>query len=207
MESILHDAVTTIDPSYITRGMGYEEYRRLIDSLLIVGRSTAQSDSEKLAAYSRLNVARMNRLDKTTIILPEVAATLHHVTSAQTWAVLTEGWCGDAAQIIPVLHRMSVENPLITLKLLLRDENTALMDQFLANGKSRSIPKLIALNSQGEVLFTFGPRPAALQQLFYERTAAGIPAEKVKEEVHAWYAADKTSSIQLEIRDLLQGVL
>src|SRR5215216_6981695 len=84
-----------IDPSYAERGMSYDEYRRLINAFIIIGKSTAKKDSENLLEYSKLNVARMNRIDKTTEIIPELKDAVEQIDFPQTWLVLTEGWCGD----------------------------------------------------------------------------------------------------------------
>lgn len=196
-----------VDPAYREQGMTYEEYRRLIDALIMVGRSTAHHESANLLEYSKLNVVRMKRLDKTLELLPELQQVVEQVSSPQTWLVLTEGWCGDAAQIIPVLHKIEQLNPNITLRMLLRDAHPELMDAFLTNGRSRSIPKLIALNAQSEVLFTFGPRPTVLQELFYHMKANAMGNDAVKEEIHRWYAQDKTFTTQQELLVLLKDAV
>lgn len=197
----------TVDPAYRDKGMTYEEYRRLIDALIMVGRSTAHHESANLLEYSKLNVARMNRLDKTIELLPALQQVVQQVTAPQTWLVLTEGWCGDAAQIIPVLHKIALLNPNISLRLLLRDEHPDLMDAYLTQGRSRSIPKLIVLNDQSEELFTFGPRPTVLQELFYHMKANAMSNDAIKEEIHRWYAQDKTVSTQQELLQLLQAAI
>ena len=109
----------SVDQSYIDSAMSYEEYRRLIDAFIIVGKSTAKNESESLLEYSKLNVVRMNRLDKSIEINPELLALIQTVHTPQTWLVLTEGWCGDAAQIIPLFHKLEQLNPNIQLRLLL----------------------------------------------------------------------------------------
>lgn len=197
----------TVDSSYIENAMGYEEYRRLIDAFIIVGKSTSKHESANLLEYSKLNVVRMNRLDKTIEIIPELEEIIRNIHMPQTWLVLTEGWCGDAAQIIPVFHKLEELNPNIKLRLLLRDENLELMDQYLTNGKSRSIPKLITLDQNNAELFNFGPRPTVLQEMFYHMRANAVSAEVIKEETHKWYAKDKTISTQKEILALLKESL
>ena len=62
-----------------------------------------------------------------------------------TLLVLAEGWCGDAAQILPVINKIAEYSSLIDLKVVCRDENPELMDQFLTNG-SKSIPKVIIID-------------------------------------------------------------
>ena len=195
-----------VSEKYTDRGMYYDEYRRLIDAFLMVGKSTAKKESESLVEYSKLNVVRMNRLDKTTAIIPELEERIRTITAPQTWLILTEGWCGDAAQIIPVLQKMTALNNHIQLKCLLRDENLELMDQYLTNGTSRSIPKLVVLDENNNELFSWGPRPAALQELYYHMKANAMNNDVIKEEIHKWYAKDKTVSIQKDILALLENI-
>jgi len=194
----------SIDESYVAKGMGYDEYRRLINAFIIIGKSTAKKDSENLLEYSKLNVARLNRLDKTIEIIPELREAVEQVLSPQTWLVLTEGWCGDAAQIAPVFDKIAQLNSNIELKFLLRDETPELMNWYLTNGKSRSIPKLIALDENLEELFNWGPRPKVLQEMFYHMRANAINNDTIKEEMHKWYAWDKTITTQKEILELLK---
>ena len=196
----------TVDGSYAKKGMDYEEYRRLIDAMIIVGKSTAKNDSETLLEYSKLNVVRMKRLDKTVEIIPELKETVQGISAPQTWLVITEGWCGDAAQIIPVLNKIAELNSNIQLRFLLRDENLELMDQYLTNGRSMSIPKVIVLNEHNEELFNFGPRPSVLQEMFYHLKANAMTNDAVKEEIHKWYAKDKTVTTQRELAALLDHI-
>jgi hypothetical protein len=194
----------SIDESYVAKGMDYDEYRRLINAFIIIGKSTAKKDSENLLEYSKLNVARMNRIDKTIEIIPELREAVGQIISPQTWLVLTEGWCGDAAQIVPVFDKIEQLNSNIELKFLLRDENPELMSWYLTNGKSRSIPKLIAIDENFEELFNWGPRPKVLQEMFYHMRANAIDNDTVKKEMHKWYADDKTITTQKEILKLLK---
>jgi hypothetical protein len=153
--------------------------------------------------YSQLNVQRMHRVEKTIQILPEVKEGMLAVTRPQTWLVLTEGWCGDASQSLPVIKALADLNPNIRMRILLRDDNPELIDRYLTNGISRSIPKLIALDpATGAELFTWGPRPIALQESFYGMRSEGLPFDVIKEELQRWYNADKTVSIQRELAAL-----
>ena len=208
MEAVINEAIRNhVSTTYTDRGMYYDEYRRLIDAFLMVGKSTAKRESESLVEYSKLNVVRMNRLDKTTEIIPELQERISEISALQTWLVLTEGWCGDAAQIVPVLNKIAELNNNIQLKLLLRDEHLELMSKYLTNGKSQSIPKLVVLDEHNNELFNWGPRPQALQELFYHMKANALNNDSIKEEIHKWYAKDKTISIQKDLLALLQDAL
>ncbi|MES1250355.1 MAG: thioredoxin family protein [Chitinophaga rupis] len=196
----------TVAPLYLEKAMSYEAYKQLVDELLAAGKATGTHHSEAYLHYSHLNQQRIHRLEKTTVLLPDVKEQILSIRKPQTWLVLTEGWCGDAAQSLPVMHLLTQLNPLLRLRLLLRDENLELMDQYLTNGVSRSIPKLIAVDTDSlAILFTWGPRPAVLQELFYKWKADGIVYDVIKEEFQRWYNTDKTISIQREIAGLASG--
>jgi hypothetical protein len=77
-----------------------------------------------------LNDKRMKRLDKTTKLTEEAVADIKSYNGDVTWLVLTESWCGDAAQTMPVINKVAELNDNITFKVLLRDENEALMNEF-----------------------------------------------------------------------------
>jgi hypothetical protein len=193
-----------IEPAWLAKAITYEQYKTLVDDLLAAGKATGPIQSEALVHYSQLNQQRMHRLEKTMQLIPAVKDQLLGIGRRQTWLVLTEGWCGDAAQSLPVMQALASLNPMISLRLLLRDDNSALMDRYLTNGVSRSIPKLIALDPlTGEELFTWGPRPKALQESFLEMRASGLPYEGIKEALQHWYNKDKTVTIQRELAALV----
>ena len=189
-----------IEPAYLEKAITYETYTALIADLLAEGRTTGPDQSEAMVHYTQLNQQRMHRLDKVTEVLPLADTLIRSITLPQTWLVLTEAWCGDAAQSIPVMHALAALNPLIELKFLFRDENLPLMDRYLTNGVSRSIPKLIGVDTTTlEELFTWGPRPAPLQAVFLQMKADGVEYHQVKEELQRWYNKDKTVTIQQEL--------
>lgn len=195
-----------IDPEYLQKAMTYEAYKAMIAELLVAGKATGPDQSAAMVHYSELNMQRMHRLEKTTELLPAVKQEMSGIGNSQVWLVLTEGWCGDAAQSLPVMKALADLNPVISLRLLLRDENLALMDRYLTGGVSRSIPKLIALDPiTGEELFTWGPRPAPLQESFLGMRSEGLPHDVIKEELQRWYNKDKTTTIQQELVALAIG--
>jgi hypothetical protein len=197
-----------VEASYIEKAIPYKAYIQEMDELLARGQTTGPNQSEAFIHYSQLNQQRMRRLGKTTVILAAAEKAMRSIRSPQIWLVLTEAWCGDAAQSLPILHMLASLNPLIDLRLLLRDENPDLMDRYLTNGISRSIPKLIALDkTTRQELFTWGPRPAPLQELFYRMKAEGMADHPIKEELQRWYNTDKTVTIQKEIAALASATL
>lgn len=121
------------------------------------------------------------------------------------WLVITEAWCGDAAQNIPVIAKIAEINSNIELKFILRGENLVVMDTYLTNG-GRSIPKLICLDSQTlEELGTWGPRPVIAQKRFMkDKTDPDVSHEEMVKNNQLWYLQDKTLSIQNEFLELIK---
>ncbi|WP_272151633.1 thioredoxin family protein [Tenacibaculum aiptasiae] len=190
--------------SSLQKAISYSEYRILVKDLLEQGKSTGLTQSDALLNYSLLNDKRMKRLDKTIKISEETIAKVKDVKEPQTWLVLTEGWCGDAAQNLPVINKIAEENPNIQLKLVLRDENLELMDKFLTNG-GRSIPKLIALDKENEVVDTWGPRPSVATKMVADyKTEHGSLDADFKKDLQVWYNKNKGNNVQEDILTLLK---
>ena len=113
----------------LAKATSYQEYRTVVQTLAEVGKSTGESQTEDLANYTKLNDRRMKRLDKTTKLTEEAIAKVKAYRGDVTWLVLTESWCGDAAQTMPVINKVAELSDNITLKVVLRDENEALMNE------------------------------------------------------------------------------
>ena len=194
-------------PERLAAAYTYARYRQLIDQLMTEGKTTGQTQSAELTAYARLNIQRMERLDKKAELLPELTAALASLTQTYEWVIITEGWCGDAAQIVPVLEKIAqASQGRIRTHYLLRDENLDLMDRYLTNG-GRSIPKLLILHADTLTEVTnWGPRPSLAQNLFLEMKAAGVTHEQFAEALHGWYAKNKTQAIQHELLQIVSGL-
>ena len=182
----------------------YLEYRKLVSDLLLENKSTGNEQSDDLTNYSTLNETRMNRLDKTMKITDENTLKLKSLKKEYIWLVISEGWCGDAAQLLPVVNKMVLESGKIDLRIVLRDENDDLMNLFLTN-KSKSIPIVIIVDKQtGELMGHWGPRPKAAITLIQDyKKEFGVVDETAKTNLQLWYLHDKGLSTQKEIIDLM----
>ncbi|WP_281231670.1 thioredoxin family protein [Flavobacterium gelatinilyticum] len=186
----------------------YAEYRKLVTDLLSEGKSTGSEQSENLTNYSKLNEARMNRLEKTITISDSITEKLQNLNNHFIWLVISEGWCGDAAQILPVLNKMALaSDKKIDLRIVLRDENEALMNQYLTNN-GKAIPKVIIICKEaGIVRADWGPRPKGAVQLMAEyKKQFGVIDEKIKTDLQLWYLADKGISIQEELIEIMENI-
>ena len=194
----------SIIQSALQNSHSYTEYRTLVSKLISEGKSTGKEQSADLLHYSELNEVRMKRLEKTLKLDLEVEKALQNLKSKQTWLVISEGWCGDAAQILPIIKLMADASENIGLKIVLRDENDALMNQFLTNG-AKSIPKLLLFDEAFHLINHWGPRPEGAKNLIIEYKANhGIVDEAAKTALQKWYLDDKGISTMKEIVAILQ---
>ena len=187
--------------------MPYGPYRKLVAALLAKGTTTGADVTPQRVDYTRLNDYRMDRMEKTISLLPELESLSKNMNAPETWLVLTEAWCGDSAQNIPVLQKVAeASDGKIRLFLASRDANPDWMDRFTTEG-GRSIPKLIRLDGTGAVLGTWGPRPVYGQQLMHEwkRSEGKISKEEFHKNLHLWYARDRGASLQQELMQMLQA--
>jgi hypothetical protein len=116
--------------------------------------------------------------------------------------VLSEDWCGDAVNTVPLVARLAATTPGLDLRMLARDENPDLMDAHLT-GTSCSIPVVMALDCDFVEHGWWGPRPTELQQWFYE-TGRQLPKEERYRVMRGWYARDRGISTLNEIVELLE---
>ena len=188
----------------INKAVSYSTYRTLVKGLLVEGKSTGKNQSDELTNYSMLNDKRMDRLDKTMKLTVATQESLALLRSNFTFLVIAEGWCGDAAQILPVLNKIAEGSGKIDLKIVCRDENDELMNQYLTNG-GKAIPKVIIVNESHNVINSWGPRPSTATQMVldYKNTFGALDAE-FKKDLQIWYNKDKGSNIQKDILSVLQ---
>jgi hypothetical protein len=187
----------------LSKAISYLDYRNLVAKLAEEGKSTGPEQTEALANYTQLNHRRMKRWDKTLKFNEEAVAEIAKIDHKLTWLVLTESWCGDASPALPVMHKITELNANISLKIILRDENVDLMNQFLTNG-GMSIPKLIAIDDNLEVIGDWGPRSEAATQLVDDHKAEhGMIKPEFKEDIQIWYNKDKGQSV---LKDLLASL-
>lgn len=182
----------------------YAKYRSIVTELVEKGIATGKDSTEALVHYTQLNEARMNRLDKKMVVSEENIQKLLTLKKHYVWLVLSEGWCGDAAQILPILNSMASVSQHIELKIAFRDENEALMNLFLTNG-TKSIPKVLILEKDvAEVIGHWGPRPKGATDLIKSyKQQYGFIDETAKTELQLWYLHDKGLSTQNEMVSLM----
>ena len=192
MEIINKKSVKEIIKTSLKNSFSYDDYKELVKRLVQEESTIGEQKIEVLANYTKLNHRRMKRWDKTLKIGDKQVNEIGQYDKKVTWLVLTESWCGDAANIIPVINQVTSLNNLIDFKVVLRDENLELMNSFLTNG-NQSIPIMIAIdNETGEVVSTYGPRPSDATELVNKyKQKHGKLTPEFKEDLQRWYNKDK----------------
>jgi Thioredoxin len=189
--------------SYVEKSMTYAEYIKLIDDLLIDGKTTGEVQSEAMFNYGKLNRQRMHRLEKTVKLNDSLKEKAGKIERKMIWLIITEGWCGDAAQNIPTIEKIAAESANVETRYVLRDENLELMEAYLTNN-ARSIPKLIALDAETlQEIGIWGPRPQTAMDYYYEMKYQGLEKPQMMENLQRWYLQDKEKSLQSEFENLL----
>lgn len=118
---------------------------------------------------------------------------------------LNEDWCLDAVGVIPYLAKLADECSTVEFRSFSRDANPDLMDSHLTNG-TRSIPVVIAYDSNWEELGWWGPRPAELQ-LWATTTGVLVPKPERYQHIRQWYARDHGATSMREITAMVMAAL
>jgi hypothetical protein len=185
--------------TFFSNGITFETYHQnMIEEV------ESKRESE-YSQYVPMNLQRSKRILKTFQLQDSMKETLKNLNHKINWLVISEHWCGDASQIMPVIHSIAeASEGKINLKLVYRD-STDLINHHLTNG-GKSIPKIVQLDEEFNFLQEWGPRPVLAQELIEELKANGTELPVVIEKIHKWYADDKTVSTQKEIEELLKVI-
>jgi thioredoxin-like negative regulator of GroEL len=193
----------------IDSALSYNNYCEHVNELVKIGKTTGNSQSESYLEYTKLNIQRMNRLDKTTSISEPHQQLLKQIKQKQIWLLIGDAWCGDCAQIIPILSKMALINETqIEFKIISRDEFPELIQTYQTNG-TNSIPKLLIVDAESlKVINTWGPRPKPAIDilLHWKANQAKMSKEDFEKELHLWYAKDKGHHIIEEVCTLVTSI-
>jgi hypothetical protein len=138
------------------------------------------------------------------VVIPiELSARVEALGGHWHLLVLSEDWCGDSVNIVPILAKLTQSVTNMDMRLLGRDENLDIMDTHLTGGKSRSIPIVILLNDKYQECGWWGPRPSPLQKWVVEE-GMRLPKEERYKEVRKFYARDRGLTTMHELVHMLE---
>ncbi|MBL7890129.1 MAG: thioredoxin family protein [Bacteroidia bacterium] len=193
----------TIYPNLINP-LNYSDYKDLVFKLALDGSTTGEETIERVES-TKINAQRIKRIDKTYVPSEEIEKIIEQISSNHRWILLTESWCGDGAQNLPIIAKLAQLNSNINLEIVLRDQNPELMDMHLTSG-TRSIPKLIVLDAQtNDLIFEWGPRPASIYSMVqeYKKEHPVMLHDEFVKQLHLWYAHDKGRSLEKDLVTLI----
>ena len=192
-----------LTPEQLATGLTYPAYRQHITEAL----ATPQPDEHltKMLPHYRESVDRMDKVAPTVAVLPELQAALNDLRQRYLWAIITEGWCGDASQTVPIFEAVAqASGGHLETRYFLRDSHPDLIDRYLTNG-GRAIPIAVVLHADSRAKAgVWGPRPAPLQAIMQDLKARETPFKEIVTQVHAWYDQDATRTTQHELLALVQ---
>ena len=102
----------------------------------------------------------LRALDQVTV-RAEDTTLLERFGPTRNVLVITEDWCGTSIGVLPYVFKVAEASPGVELRVFLRDENPDLMDQFLKEGRHRSIPVVVFLDDAFAELARFIERRPA----------------------------------------------
>ncbi len=186
---------------YWENAVTYEQYLK-DNELKIEELEKSQDPEHKLyLEYYQLAKTRMQRVDKTYHTAAELTETLASKKFGGKILIISEGWCGDAAMIIPVIHRFFEGKN--EVQITYRDQNN-LIDSYLTNG-AKSIPMVLILDENNEVISHWGPRPKSGMQLLEKHKAnpETYDAEEFHNDLQIYYTKNKGLDIITELLEKL----
>lgn len=189
----------------LEKGLTFDQFMVRAES-----RMNAAHPDDRFAAGRPLNYSRMTRHIKTYEPSSMMRSVMAEIQQQQTWVVITEDWCGDSAQTLPVVAAIADLNPNVALRIVDRDAYPEAMDLYLTNG-SRSIPIVVATQldeaGQPEELWVWGPRPDAAKPLVtawkseHETNTDWYPL------LHTWYVQNAHQQVELDIAGRINALV
>ncbi len=179
----------------------FDAYYSYIQALFKEGKTTGENQSDAMLNYTKLALARTKRGLKTFTLLPELieAAKKH---PSKKWFLITEAWCGDAGNIIPLIKLLADEIEGVQLKVMIRDEHPEVMEEYLTNG-GKAIPVFVLFDDDFNQLAKWGPRPEPAQKMVIDNKKTQAKSyQDLSIDLQKWYLQDKTQTLQKELIDL-----
>jgi len=181
---------------YLQKGIFYTTYLEKVKNDIL--------EKKPLFEYSELNIKRMERLNKTFHLTEDQAKKLNSLDNNFSILIISEGWCGDASQILPIINAIANELR-VEMRIVFRDENEELMEQYLTNS-SKSIPIIIIVDTNAnKEIAHWGPRPMAGKELLrkHKESKEQYDADVFHIELQKYYNTNKGEDIFNEFIGIL----
>ena len=191
--------------NYWDKGVSYAEYKNIIEIQANEGVISKNEEIKKYAEYTRLNLSRIHRNDKTLVLKNEVLSGLQKITRKKNILVISEGWCGDAAQIVPVVNKIAESSEKLEMRIFFRDEDESLINQYLTNG-GKAIPIVLFIEPDTfQEIAHWGPRPKPCTPFLkkYKSDPDNYTHDDFAKDIQGFYNKDKGQTISEELLEIL----
>lgn len=184
----------------------YREFLEWSRQLTEQGQTSGPQQEEPMIEYTALNHQRMERIHKRHEVNEELKAVIDNLESPQQWIVLTETWCGDSAQNLPIIGKAAeYAGDKIQFTIAQRDQNRHLIDDYIPE-VGQGIPRLFVFDENDRFLTHWGARPQPAQDFIdkWKADPDNVSKKEVQKEMQLWYAKNKQQALQQELIALLQ---
>lgn len=187
---------------YWDKGISFEEYFKRTEETTTKNEAELPAEEKEKLEYYRLGLQRMSRMLKVYRSEANQVKTLEEKNFKGKLLIISEGWCGDASQSVPAISLFFKGKN--EVRIIYRDENPELIDQFLTND-TRSIPIALILNEKNEAIAHWGPRPAYGIELLkkHKDTPEAYPKSQFYNDLQVYYAKNKGLDVINEILELI----
>ena len=187
---------------YIQNGYNFEDYLEQIEDEL--EKQIELDDPKELVPYYAINLKQSREIRKNFRYNPGMEKKAKSYNAELKFLVISEGWCEDASQIVPIVDRLA-ETIGIECKIVFRDENLELMEEYHTNG-SFSVPIIIGVTPEGEEAFRFGPRPAKAMEFTnrFKKDPDKYSKDDFIEDLDRYYLENHGQDIISEILTLIE---
>lgn len=184
---------------YWDKAVSYETYKRDTEERIS---DPANEQEAEMKEYYELGLQRMYRMEKVYKPSEENLEILKSKNFYGKILIISEAWCGDASQAIPVLDAFFKEKN--EMKIFYRDRDTKLINQFLTDG-NQAIPKVLLLNEDFSVKNIWGPRPKFGHDLLkkFKENEETYPREEFYNDLQVYYSKNRGKDTLEEILNLL----
>jgi len=186
---------------YWKKAVSYTDYLYHSEQKIKELQQSSSEEDRRFLEYYQLGLTRMHRVGKTYRPDEKQLKRFSEKGFRGKILIISEGWCGDAAMIVPVVHRFFGDE---CVRMVYRDENEELISQYLTNG-GKSIPIVLILDQEENVTSHWGPRPAHGMELLkkYKNSPQTYTADDFHNELQVYYTKNKGLDIVEEILDMI----
>ncbi len=187
--------------NYWKEAVSFEKYLADAEERIAELEGTQNEEEKTYLEYYKLGMTRMHRVLKTYKPQEDLIQKFNNKNFKGKILIISEAWCGDASMIIPVIN-IFFEGRNET-KITYRDQNN-LIDSYLTNG-AKSIPIVLILNENDEVVSHWGPRPKAGMEMLkkHKENPEVYNADDFHNDLQIYYSKNKGKDIIEEILTLI----